>query len=125
MKPEIKTICVGGDFNVDLSKDKVDSSRLREVFMDFSLQAKFMEPSRISSSSKSTIDNIFSNVNDCESLTFQPHLSDHMGQILSYATHSAPGKAKKIISRDTRRSNINKLKKLLEEEMWTTSESLS
>lgn len=125
MKPDISSIFVGGDFNVDLSKDRGDSGRLRELFMDFGLQATFLEPSRISSSSESTIDNIFSNVNDFETLTFQPHLSDHKGQILSYIAYTAPQKIGKSTCRDTNKTNINKLKKTLQEEKWDFSEHTS
>lgn len=125
MDLDFTSIFVGGDFNIDLSRDRRDTSQLQEVFMDFGLGAKFMEPSRITSSSRTLIDNIFSNVNDFKSFTFQPHLSDHMGQIISYNVNTVQEKIEKITRRTTKRSNINQLKSVLQEEIWEISKHTS
>lgn len=118
-KPNYSSILVGGDFNINLLKNTTVSNQLQELFADFGLQPRFREPSRVSTSSETMIDNIFANVDSPITLTFQPHLSDHQGQILSYPTTKCAPETKEIFKkRITNKSNIDKLKTKLLAETW-------
>ncbi|KAL3272987.1 hypothetical protein HHI36_014444 [Cryptolaemus montrouzieri] len=74
-------IHVAGDFNVDLIKSCTRTDDILELFEEFGQCPKFMEPSRITDTSQTLIDNVFSNQENTATKTYEAHLSDHKGQV--------------------------------------------
>lgn len=74
-----------GDFNVDMLKPSNEKTQLVELFQTYNMKHLFNEPSRVTKSSSSCIDNIFTNIlsNGSIHFTYEPNLSDHRAQIMS------------------------------------------
>lgn len=79
-KSSTYTIVLCGDFNLDLQNK---NDRKVKLFLDmlatFNLRPSVHEPTRISATSSSIIDNIFINTPDYESRVIKNGLSDHFG----------------------------------------------
>nr|CAH7765474.1 unnamed protein product [Callosobruchus chinensis] len=86
-KDNFYIIC--GDLNTDLLCDKHDSRKLVNLFLEFSMYAHVHQPARITHSSSTCIDVIFSNVNigidagDSNVIVRDTHMSDHTFQLFT------------------------------------------
>ena len=86
LSKEKKTVFLLGDFNVDLSKYEQHS--LTNEFLDSLASSMFLpyriQPTRVTSNSKTIIDNIFSNIisTDIISGNLKATISDHLPQFL-------------------------------------------
>lgn len=81
---ENATIIVAGDFNVDLLVDNRNSSDLCSLFSSYNIHPTFLEHTRITSNSKTCIDNIFTNYeNVCDAEVIHSLISDHTAQKLT------------------------------------------
>lgn len=123
MNLQQKHIMASGDYNIDMLQDTDNSRKLRDIFEEFGLQQKFFEPSRISKTSESLVDNIFSDCAEFAAETFEPHLSDHKAQILrcELKVRTLPEKPKTIRARAMHNKNIERLKIELESTDWFPS----
>lgn len=79
-----KKIIICGDFNIDLLVDSTNRTRLLSLFKSFNLRNLFLEPTRITISTATCIDNVFCNCEfiDKDILNCLP--SDHCGQIVTF-----------------------------------------
>lgn len=80
------SVVICGDFNVDFNiASSVDTTQVCDLMSSFDLQSHVKENTRITASTATRIDNIFSNV--CEDLmecsTVLTEISDHFGQLLN------------------------------------------
>lgn len=88
----MRSIFCVGDFNIDFSTKNSEADAVVDVFGTFNLHRMFHEYSRVTKTSKSCIDNIFSNIakNDCTTTTIELHIADHMGQMLRFGVANTP-----------------------------------
>jgi hypothetical protein len=79
-----KPVIICGDFNIDILKNTSERTKLINLFKCFNLCHLFSDPTRITATSKTCIDNIFCNYN-CESKHIISYLrSDHTGQMATW-----------------------------------------
>ena len=85
---EKKKLVLMGDFNVDLLKIDIhdDSSSYFDLITSFGLFPTILRPSRITSRSKTLIDNIFCNFSDIDTLSgnLTCSISDHLPQFSTF-----------------------------------------
>ncbi|KAL3287122.1 hypothetical protein HHI36_001603 [Cryptolaemus montrouzieri] len=76
------SIHLAGDFNLDFSRNSPEKTKVMELFESFGLYKVFEDPSRITSTSATCIDNFFTNIDISSSpkSTLNPQVSDHMAQ---------------------------------------------
>lgn len=81
---ETKNIYLAGDFNINFLTETPHRRRLEELLLSFNLRKIFNTPSRITQSSHTCIDNIFTDLpeNEISQKTINIHLSDHLAQII-------------------------------------------
>ena len=105
-----KKIFLMGDFNVDLLKaDKhPDSSTFLDLFESYNLMPKIIFPTRVTSRSRTLIDNIFTNLLDQATISgnLDLSISDHLPQFLVTPIYNnAVPKKHNIMIRDMKRFN--------------------
>lgn len=78
--PDVKTVIVG-DFNIDLLVEDSNSDSLVNIMMENNLGQTVFTPTRVTESSSSLIDNLFTNLesDDCKIDVVDSALSDHYG----------------------------------------------
>ena len=79
-----KIIIVCGDFNINLLEESSTSNRLLSLFKSFNLQNLFLEPTRITASSATCIDNIFCDCDPVDKNIINCLTSDHCGQFVKF-----------------------------------------
>lgn len=79
-----KGIIICGDFNVDLLTDCSLSRRFKSLFLCHNIVNLFLEPTRITATSKTCLDNIFTNLNPKYKSVINNLSSDHSGQIATF-----------------------------------------
>lgn len=91
-----KGIVICGDFNINLLEECSLCSRLKSLFLCYNIVNLFLEPTRITSTSSTCIDNIFSNLTPTNKLVINKLGSDHSGQLASFEIQ-AERKQKRVI----------------------------
>lgn len=76
-----KQVIVCGDFNINLLENSQSSGMLLNLFKSFNLRHLFVEPTRVTPTSATCIDNIFCNCKVIEKSIINFVNSDHTGQI--------------------------------------------
>ncbi|KAK9884039.1 hypothetical protein WA026_004972 [Henosepilachna vigintioctopunctata] len=71
-----------GDFNVDTLGRSENAQIFLDLIDSYGVEAKIHEPTRITTTSSTCLDNILTNFKSCESSVFEAHLSDHCGHKL-------------------------------------------
>ena len=123
---ENKNIVLLGDFNIDLLR--YESQNPTREFLDIlssaSLAPKITIPTRITTRSRTLIDNIFTNSVDESSITgnLECCISDHLAQFLIFPSHKpAPNENNTIIYK----RNYGKIDKKFKDDLknidWTTA----
>ncbi|XP_045468062.1 uncharacterized protein LOC123676292 isoform X2 [Harmonia axyridis] len=70
---------ITGDFNIDmLNQQDKNTQTMTSILEMYNLKPLVIKPTRITPTSKTCIDNIFSNIEDETVTILQPHLSDHL-----------------------------------------------
>lgn len=109
-----------GDFNINILQYTTSTEKLLNLMLENGLHQVYSEPSRITKTTNTCIDNIFTNINlDLyEAKTINLHLADHQAQLLNI-TITAPRAEKQVKTiRRVNRENINRLKYLLDRVNW-------
>ena len=78
-----KKILICGDFNVDILKVNSMSLRFLNLFKCFDLGHAFNEPTRITATSASCLDNMFFNCDIVDKMIINKLSSDHCGQLIT------------------------------------------
>lgn len=73
----LKTYIIVGDFNIDMSKATTYSKRLDEIVIDNGLTQMVDYPTRVTASSKTTIDLIITNNINIKTSKIKPKITDH------------------------------------------------
>ena len=108
LSAENKICYLAGDFNIDLLQTETNDD-VREFFETLTAHLfvpHITLPTRVTSRSRTLIDNIFSNhpeFNSCTSGNFTFHISDHLAQfVLVPSSDKRPPKVHNIMKRDTK-----------------------
>lgn len=88
-----KHIIVCGDFNVNILESSIYTNRLICLFKSFNLQNVFLEPTRVTSSSATCIDNVFCNCEYSSKSIINSLQSDHSGQEVTFPALISTSKA--------------------------------
>ncbi|KAA5784729.1 hypothetical protein F3H09_31280 [Pseudomonas aeruginosa] len=83
-----KHVFICGDFNINLLENTNATIRFRTLLKSYNLSNLFSEPTRITSTSATCIDNIFTNVKPLHKYIINHLSSDHSGQSLSFKIKS-------------------------------------
>lgn len=81
-----KFTIICGDFNVDLLENSSNCINLLGLFKSFNLSNVFLEPTRVTSTSATCIDNIFTNCDYLHKEVVNKLPSDHSGLIVNFDT---------------------------------------
>lgn len=82
-----KSIVICGDFNINLLENNSNSIRLLSLFKSFNLSNVFIEPTRVTASSATCIDNIFCNCDYLHKEIVNKLPSDHSGQTITFCAY--------------------------------------
>lgn len=79
-----KKLLICGDFNVNILERSTISIRLLNLFKSFNLSHVFMEPTRVTDTSVTCIDNIFTDISPSSQSIISKLESDHLGQLMTF-----------------------------------------
>ena len=113
IKSSKKSVIVCGDFNVNILEASPISNRLLNLFKSYNLNNLFFAPTRITASSSTCLDNIFSDCDATNKLVISDLTSDHCGQIASF-TNTLCNKPHKIECRPFTSSRCIRFKNNIE-----------
>jgi Endonuclease-reverse transcriptase len=120
---EAARIVVGGDTNIDLSMEHADGRQLLDIFSFLGLNLINFAPTRITSTSSTRIDQIFTNIplNLLKVETKSNILSDHESLHLDFPFVKSIEQIKIYkYQRIYSENNIAQFETLLEQEMWSS-----
>lgn len=81
-----KKLLICGDFNVNILENSTMSVRLLNLFKSGNLNYIFMEPTRVTATSATCIDNIFTDIFPTNKSVISKLESDHLGQLIVFET---------------------------------------
>ena len=121
-----KIVCVCGDFNINLSLDKWETSETFDLLAEFNLICLTSNPTRVTTKSISMIDAIFTNYKfDLEEGVILSEVSDHLAPFINIAVkRKTKDRPKKVTSRNTSSKNLKNLDKLLSGTDWDQIDDL-
>ena len=112
-------IVIVGDFNIYLHTDNVQRQQLLNLMSSHGLLALFQEPTRVTSTSSSCIDNAFMGMMDNKSRIVDPGYGDHKALIIQI-----PCKQEQHEQLSYKRTyslqNINKYQQLIKQQDWAS-----
>ncbi|KAK9743983.1 hypothetical protein QE152_g8165 [Popillia japonica] len=113
-------LLVAGDFNVNFLAQTPERSQLVNCLLSFGLHIVFEEPSRITNTAATCIDNICTNSNiaDMTGEVMTLHLSDHFSQLLQISIAGGSSKKEKVQVRNLSRAKLLILKERLSSIDW-------
>lgn len=106
-------IVISGDFNIDLSISDINTKLLLNMMEQFGLHPTISAPTRITARSRTTIDNIFTNIIEYDSKVIFSALSDHLAQSISFEIEDYEQKTAEYL--DIKSFTPSKLKLINEE----------
>mgnify|MGYP001553100430 CR=1 FL=1 len=117
-----KTCYIVGDFNIDLKKyhSSRDTAEFFDLLYSYSFIPLINKPTRVSSSTTSVIDNIFTNqlTSTHNTGVIQADVSDHF-PIYSICEMQSPTRAQEMIkTRSFKQTNVHKFSGLVRNESW-------
>lgn len=90
------------------------------IMDSFNLRMLVREPTRITYHSSTCLDNVFTNIEECTVQVVQPHLSDHLAQLMSFEIKNASyHKAYKKMIRKYNDKNLYKFMNVLASFDWS------
>lgn len=81
---EDKLIFLAGDFNIEMLRDNDIRTDFLSLLQSFHLQQTIFEDTRVTATSESCLDNIFTNCDIFQAHVIETHISDHKAQIISF-----------------------------------------
>lgn len=79
-----KKIVVCGDFNINILLDNSETLKFKNLFHSYNLNNVFLEPTRITATSATCLDNIFTDIIPTSKSIISQLDSDHCGQLISF-----------------------------------------
>lgn len=115
---ENKTILISGDFNIDMKNDSSNKTNLLSLMESFNLYPTISQDTRITTTTRSCIDNIFSNLGrSLKGVVIQTHLSDHTAQKLTLEIYKDTTQYH-IYKRLFNKNSIDNFKNQLNQQDW-------
>ncbi|XP_061727880.1 uncharacterized protein LOC133532992 [Cydia pomonella] len=84
ISPSSKKLLICGDYNVNILENSTVSCRLLNLFKSCNLNHMFMEPTRVTATSATCIDNIFTDIFPTAKNVISKLESDHLGQLMVF-----------------------------------------
>lgn len=78
-----RKVIIAGDFNVNILENSKNCKLFKNTLLKYNLKPAINEPTRITNSSSTCIDNILTNLKSYSSKVLHLGLSDHSGQMIS------------------------------------------
>ena len=91
-----KTVVVCGDFNINILENTAIVNNFITLFKSYNLYSTFLEPTRITSTSATCIDNIFTNLKPLNKQILNVLDSDHSGQLVIFPMKTNRGLRKNV-----------------------------
>lgn len=111
---------VCGDVNIDSLIDNGDTKKLFNLFAEFGMFNHISKPTRITGTSSTGVDVIFSNIEAKLSFVGDTHISDHTFQLCSFLISKGSRVAEDITySRDYGDANLMAFRNMLLHEKWS------
>jgi len=110
------SVIVTGDFNIEVNM-KVKGyiqDKLRKTMNSARLSQLVKEATRITSTSETIIDLVFSNMDLHVEIWHEPKIMDHSMVVLNWNIKEAREGNKRILCRDYKRKDVDKFKRLIE-----------
>lgn len=119
-KDSTKNVVIGGDFNVDFLSNNNEKNRLSNLMLSHNFHQKVRKPTRVTSTSNSCIDLIFTNFSSKSvKVSVEEYgFSDHRGLLFSLPFLKKQIKQLSKFKRIFNKSNINKFKNELSTIIW-------
>lgn len=113
-------IAICGDFNINLMKNSKDKTNFLEVLKTLNLQQTIFSASRVTKTSVSLLDNIFTNAQfySCSS-NIDSTLSDHKAQFVQIETNEITREGSLVMRRLFSKSKIEQFIQSLNDYSWT------
>ena len=105
-----KNIIVCGDFNINILENNTLTSRLLSLFQSHNLNNLFMEPTRITKTSATCIDNVFTNIKISNKIIINKLGSDHCGQLITFKNFKFRPNKYKIMCVPVTAARLNEMK---------------
>ena len=115
-----KATIVCGDFNINILEETANSGRFLNLFKSFDLSNIFKEPTRVTPTSATCIDNVFCDCNYLEKDIVHCLPSDHSGQTVSFKWN-APVQKIQVQYRPITTNKLNKFNSSLLNKLYTMS----
>lgn len=119
---EVSNVAICGDFNIDLMEDSGDRNRadFLSLLNTYNLLQTIKEPTRITDSTKSCIDNVFVNsFITFSALVIEAHISDHTAQYIQLDL-TFKKQQNFVFRRNFSEYNISSFYDALKTESWTS-----
>ncbi|XP_044763798.1 uncharacterized protein LOC123320515 [Coccinella septempunctata] len=115
-----KRIIITGDFNINmLNQNHSNTQIFKQLLYSYGVTPTIMEPTRITATTKTCIDNILTNYTEYEAGTFPNHMSDHnTTQTITLKWRSTEISRNYIYKRVVNEYTLSVLKEELKEENW-------
>jgi len=113
-------LIIGGDYNINFLQTSKYRNLLIQLLGSYGLHPAFEEPSRVTTNSATCVDNIFNNLPKkvVVKQTINPHLSDHLAQMLSLNMPTQLATKVKIKFRAASKTNMDRLILSLQSYDW-------
>lgn len=114
-----KTAFITGDFNIDLKDNKKAINRMKSLLSAYSFEIVFDEYTRITSNTRTCIDNVLTNFKGVYSKNvLYTSISDHLGLEFSFTKNISNKKSPRPNTRIFSANNINVFKLKLKSQDW-------
>ena len=109
-----------GDININvLDHTDPKTQRLRDILDSFNLNWSVNEPTRVTATSSTAIDNVITNISNTSVHVFNPAISDHFAQeVVANGCRPKPEPPVFKFRRALKPHNIHQLNRCLEDENW-------
>lgn len=110
-------VFIAGDFNIDIKKRDNCTSEFLMLLNSYNLYPSIHDYTRVTATTNSCIDNIYTDCDEYKSEVIQTHISDHTAQKLEFEIQIAQNDAfyyKRFFNEENKQAFVNKLS----EETW-------
>jgi len=105
---------VMGDFNIDMKVQGYTHDKLRKTMNSAGLSQLIKEATRITSTSETIIDLVFSNMDLQVEVWHEPKITDHSMVMLNGNINKVKGGKQRTLCRDYKRMDVDTFKRLIE-----------
>lgn len=117
-KNDYYIIC--GDVNINFLDDNNHKNALINLLLEYNIKHHIQEATRITSISATCIDNIFSNLTECNTAMCTTFYSDHTSQICSFEIpYKAQNSVEYTYRRNLNNNNIETFRNIISRENWS------